>query len=135
MSPQPNNWDYESHTEVESYDSCVEDRATALDSWQDERRHRHLCVVRDPYPEPGSQRPMSLEQLTREGRAWLERLEPHIDRAYEGSFIAIDVDSGEYVVADTVTRVIKRARAELASENVYVGRVGAPAAYALHTPR
>jgi len=58
-----------------------------------------------------------------------------IDPSKEGSFIAIDVDSGHFVLGSSVTEVVKAARAKLASENIYVGRIGAPAAYAFHTPR
>lgn len=125
-----------SRTDVESHVSigfCVEDDGTS-DSWRDET-HPHLRLVRDP-PREGTRQPsMPLEELTREGRAWLGRIEATVAGVHQGSFIAIDVDSGDFVLGGSITEAIKTARARLVSSNIYVGRIGAPAAYALHTPR
>ncbi len=122
--------DGESHFSI---DFCVEEDA-ASDSWREDA-HPHLRLVRDPPREEARQRRMPLEDLTREGRAWLRRIEPNLHDKNEGSFIAIDVDAGDFVLGGSITDVVKAARAKLASVNIYVGRIGAPAAYTLHSPR
>lgn len=122
-----------SRSDVESYFStdCIEEDGP--DSWRDDA-HPHLRLVRDP-PHEQTQKRLPLEELTRAGRSWLERIESQFGRRDQGSFIAIDVDSGDFVLGGSVIDVVKAARAKLASVNIYVGRIGAPAAYTLHSPR
>lgn len=85
------------------------------------RRMRGMCTS-----------PHDKEQLARRAKDLYER---HIrerveaDGANEGRFVALDVQSGDYEVADDALEAGTRLRRRMPEASVYLMRVGRPAAF------
>ena len=65
------------------------------------------------------------EETTRLGKEIHERdIRPLIEADHRGRFVAIDVDSGDYAIADTASAAAKRLRARRPDAGVWLMRVG-----------
>ena len=51
-------------------------------------------------------------------------IRPHIEDAYHGKIVAIDVDSGDYAIGDTVSAASERLRERCPNADVWSVRVG-----------
>ena len=51
-------------------------------------------------------------------------IKPQVEDAYHGKIVAIDVDSGDYAIGDTVSDASKRLRKRLPDADVWSVRVG-----------
>jgi hypothetical protein len=77
--------------------------------------------------------PMELARLGEEilSRRVLPALSPEDD----GKFVAIDVESGDYEIDEDDYTAVSRLRAHRPTADVWLGRVGQPAAYRMRRGR
>ncbi len=70
------------------------------------------------------------------GREWQDRIEPMLSPEATGPIIAINTKTGAFLLAPSVVRAAKAARARWPGlgRGLYVGRVGSRAVYVLHSP-
>jgi hypothetical protein len=61
-------------------------------------------------------------------RIYDERLRADLEAAHHGRFVAIEPESGDHFLADTLDGAVRAARARHPSRLSHVVRVGAPAA-------
>ena len=61
-------------------------------------------------------------------RIYDERLRPALEAGHPGRFVAIEPDSGEYFLADTLDAAVRAARTKHPARLSHVLRVGHPAA-------
>jgi hypothetical protein len=80
--------------------------------------------------------PHTPEELARAGSELFDRqVRPMLRPEDDAKFVAIDIDTGDYEIdADDYTAV-KRLRARRPSAEVWLGRVGQPAAYRMRRCR
>jgi hypothetical protein len=81
-----------------------------------------------------SGRPHDKAEIARRGKALYERLvreDVEAGGANEGRFLAIDVDSGDYEVADAALRAGAGLRRRRPDAAVYLMRVGRPTTFRL----
>ena len=65
------------------------------------------------------------EETARLGKEIYERdIRPLVEPDHRGQVVAIDVDSGEYAIADTASVAAKRLRAQRPDAGVWLMRVG-----------
>ena len=65
------------------------------------------------------------EETARLGKEIYERdIRPLVEPGHRGQVVAIDVDSGEYAIADTASVAAKRLRAQRPDAGVWLMRVG-----------
>ncbi len=72
----------------------------------------------------------SAQEVARRGRelyGW--RIRPEVEPEHEGRFLVLDVESGEYALADEELEAFDRARAKAPEGVLYLIRVGKPAAH------
>jgi hypothetical protein len=63
-----------------------------------------------------------------------ERLRKKLERRYKGKIVAIEVESGDYFVGDTIHEATEKGRQKYPDSVFYSVRVGYPAVYSF-TPR
>ena len=69
----------------------------------------------------------SAEETARLGKEIYQRdIRPLVEADHHGKVIAIDVDTGDYAVADTASAAAKRLRAQRPDAGVWLMRVGYP---------
>ena len=65
------------------------------------------------------------EEIARLGTEMYERdIRPMVEADHHGEVVAIDVDSGDYAIADTASVAAKRLRAQHPDAGVWLMRVG-----------
>jgi hypothetical protein len=69
------------------------------------------------------------EQLAAKGQAIYERLKEELEPAHRGKIVAIEVESGEYFLGDSVVEAAKKARAKHPGKLFYFVKVGSPAVH------
>jgi hypothetical protein len=70
------------------------------------------------------------QEVTRRGREIYERrIRSEVDPEHEGRFLAVDVESGEYALADNELEAFDRALEKKPEGVLYLLRVGRPAAH------
>lgn len=70
------------------------------------------------------------QEVARRGREIYEqRIRSEIEPEHEGRFLAVDVESGEYALADDELEAFDRAREKKPEGVLYLLRVGHPAAH------
>jgi hypothetical protein len=78
---------------------------------------------------------LSLEQLARLGAEVFDRqVRPCLRPEDEGRFVALDIESGEYEVADD-DAAVERLRLRLPEAEVWLERAGHPTAYQIRLGR
>ena len=79
---------------------------------------------------PATQPIRSLDEVAQLGTDLIERCVTSLLRPEDvGKFVAVDVNSGEYEVDDDDYAAITRLHARVPGADVWLGRVGEPAAY------
>jgi len=68
--------------------------------------------------------------IAAKGKAIYEQLREELEKKHLGHFVAIEVESGEYFVGETLTEADARAREKYPARVFYVVRIGRPAVYA-----
>ena len=69
-------------------------------------------------------------QIATKGKAIYQRLQAELEEKYLGRFVAIEVESGDYFVGETLTETDASAREKYPDRVFYVVRVGRPTVYA-----
>lgn len=79
-------------------------------------------------PYPG----YTTEEVARRGEELYERsVRAHVEPANAGRFLALDVESGDYEIADEALAASQRLRERRPGAVAYLARVGHPAAFRL----
>ena len=79
-----------------------------------------------PAPEPRR----SLEEIARLGAEAFDRhVRPSLRPEDDGKFVAVDIETGDYELDADDYAVVTRLRSRRPSAEVWLGRVGQPAAY------
>lgn len=68
-------------------------------------------------------------EISKKGQKVLETLTPELEKKHFGQFIAIDADSGEYFIGDTVIEATRKAQAQYPGKIFFLGRIGYRTAY------
>ena len=68
-------------------------------------------------------------EISKKGQQVLETLTPELEKQHFGQFIAIDADSGEYFIGDTVIAATRKAQAKYPGKIFFLGRIGYRTAY------
>lgn len=80
--------------------------------------------------------PYTPEELARAGSDVFEHsVRPKLQPEDDGKFVAIDIDTGDHEIDADDYAAIKRLRARRPSGEVWLGRVGHPAAYRMRRTR
>jgi len=72
---------------------------------------------------------MSKERLVARGQEIYQRLKDQLEANYLGKIAAIEVESGDYFVGDSVVEAAKKARAKHPDKLFYFIKIGAPAVH------
>jgi hypothetical protein len=79
---------------------------------------------------PATESPRTPEELARLGAEIFDcRVRPVLRPDDDGKFVAIDVRTGDHEIDEDDYAVVRRLRARLPSADIWLGRVGQPAAY------
>ena len=63
-------------------------------------------------------------KIIEKGREWYKRYAQEIEGQHKGEFIVIEVESGEYVIADDDVKVLRLARETFGSKPRYFSGIG-----------
>ncbi|MBI3303504.1 MAG: hypothetical protein HYZ72_15680 [Deltaproteobacteria bacterium] len=70
------------------------------------------------------------ERLVAQGEViYQQRLKGHLEPAYHGQIVAIEVESGDYFIGKSVTEAAKKARAKHPQKLFYFVKIGFPAVH------
>ncbi len=79
---------------------------------------------------PATETRRSPEELARLGaEVFVRRLRPMLRPEDDGKFVAIDIGTGEFELDDDDYSAVARLRSRRPEAEIWLGRVGAPAAY------
>ncbi len=76
--------------------------------------------------------PRQIHEISKKGKGLFQKLDPELREKYYGKFIAIDAESGDYFIGDTIMDADKKAREKYPGKVFYVGRIGHRAAIKFH---
>jgi hypothetical protein len=76
--------------------------------------------------------PREIREISRKGKELFQKLDPELREQYYGKFIAIDAESSDYCIGDTMIEADTKARAKYPGKVFYVGRIGYRAAIKYH---
>ncbi len=68
-------------------------------------------------------------KISKKGQRVLEAISEELEKKHFGRFIAIEVDSGEYFIGDTVIEATRKAQAKHPGKIFFLGRIGYRTAY------
>jgi hypothetical protein len=66
-------------------------------------------------------------QITAKGKVVYQQLQEELEKEYPGRFVAIEVESGDYFIGETLTEADTKAREKYPGRVFYVARIGRPA--------
>lgn len=75
--------------------------------------------------------PFDPEEFTKKGKAVYEKLRDKLEPKYKGKFIAIEPETGDYFLGDTMTEADRKGREKYPDKLFFFTRVGYPAAVIL----
>ena len=79
---------------------------------------------------PGTQPPHTPEELARLGSEAFDRhVRPGLRPEDDGKFVAIDIDTGDHEIDGDDYSAVMRLRTRRPAAEIWLGRVGQPAAY------
>jgi hypothetical protein len=85
---------------------------------------------------PGTKPHRTPEELARLGSEVFDRqVRPVLRPEDDGKFVAIDIDTGDHEIDEDDYAAVTRLRARRPSAEVWLGRVGQPAAYRMRRRR
>jgi hypothetical protein len=85
---------------------------------------------------PATQPQCTPEELARRGSEYFDRqVRPLLQPEDDGRFVAIDIQSGDHEIDEDDFTAVTRLRARRPSAEVWLGRVGQPAAYRMRRGR
>jgi len=68
-------------------------------------------------------------EISKKGQRILDTISEESVKQHFGRFVAIEVDSGEYFIGDTVIEATRKAQAKHPGKVFFLGRIGYRAAY------
>lgn len=85
---------------------------------------------------PAIERRRALEEVARLGAEVFDRqVRPALRPEDDGKFVAVDIETGEYELDEDDYAAVTRLRNRRPSAEVWLGRVGQPAAYKMRRDR
>lgn len=72
--------------------------------------------------------PLELDQVAAEARPIFDRIQPRLLSTDPNAFVAIEPESGDYFLAQTLSEAVEKARERYPERLVHTFRVGHPAA-------
>ena len=78
---------------------------------------------------------VDIRNIGEKGRAIFKKISGELEGDYRGKFVAIEVDSGDYFVGDTVIEADEQAKEEYPDKIFYLGRIGYRTAFSFHGRR
>jgi len=66
----------------------------------------------------------SLDELTEKGEAIYDKIRNEVEKKFQGLFIAIEADSGDYAIAESPLEAVDKAREKHPESIFYVKRIG-----------
>jgi len=75
--------------------------------------------------------PFDVEEFTRRGKAVYEKLRGELEPKYKGKFIAIDPETGDYFLGDTMVEADRKGREKYPDKLFFFARIGYPTAVVL----
>ena len=76
----------------------------------------------------------SPEQVAEKGqKIYDEKLKPELEKNHQGEFVVIDVDSGEYVVANSLIEALQTAKEKYPGKVFHSVRIGFPGIFRMGT--
>lgn len=74
----------------------------------------------------------SNEEIAARGQTlYDERIRATVEQQHDGRFLVVDIETGEYEIADAAVDAIRRMRARLSDPALFILRIGRAAAYRL----
>ena len=73
--------------------------------------------------------PRQIRHISKVGKQLFEKLDPELREKYDGKFIAIEVDSGDYFIGETGIDASKKGKEKYPDKIFFLGRIGHRAAY------
>lgn len=73
--------------------------------------------------------PLSAKRIGQVGQQIYGHLQPKLEPRYTGKIVAIDVESGDYFVGDTLHEAIQKGREKYPNRVFYSVKIGYPAVY------
>ena len=70
------------------------------------------------------------QQIAIQGKAVYQTLQAKLEKEYLGRFVAIEVESGDYFIGESLNEADARAREKYPGRVFYIVRVGRPSVYA-----
>jgi len=71
---------------------------------------------------------VDIRKIGEKGRELFKKISEELQRDYRGKFVAIEVDSGDYFVGETVIEADEKAKEKYPDKIFYLGRIGFRAA-------
>lgn len=78
---------------------------------------------------------INIRNIGEKGRAIFKKISEELERDYRGKFVAIEVDSGDYFVGDTVIEADEQAKEKYPDKIFYLGKIGYRTAFSFHGRR
>lgn len=78
---------------------------------------------------------VDIRGIGEKGREHFKKISEELERAYRGKFVAIEVDSGDYFIGDTVMDADEKAKKKHPEKVFYLGRIGYRTAFSFHGRR
>jgi hypothetical protein len=72
---------------------------------------------------------VNAKELVAKGKVVYERFRKKLEKKYFGKFVAIEVESGDYFLGDTLAEADTKARAKHPDKVFYAVRIGFPTAF------
>ena len=72
--------------------------------------------------------PLELEQVAAAARPIFDRIQPHLLSTNPNAFVAIEPESGDHFIGQTLSEAVEKAREKYPERLVHTFRVGHPAA-------
>lgn len=81
-------------------------------------------------------KPINVHAIVKKGEAiYSERLKTKLEKKYFGKMVAIDPETGDYFIGDTILEAVEKGRKTHPGTVFHSIRVGFPAAHGIRGPR
>jgi len=77
--------------------------------------------------------PVNIHQLSEEGKRIYEELRETLEPEHKGEYLAIEVESGDYFIGETIEKVDRKVRKKYPDKVLYLIKIGYPGVFNLST--
>jgi len=67
---------------------------------------------------------LTKEEFARRGEEIYEKIKSIVEDEHKGEIVAIEIETGEYFIASSVIRAVKKAKEKYPSKMFYIKRIG-----------